>query len=85
MSYELNLGRQAQKELKNLDTSTMRRIEERFRQLSENPLDPRLSKPIRMSPGRRTSRVGDWRIIYQVNESERIIEVLSIWPRGKAY
>ncbi len=85
MSYALTLGRQAKKEVKTLDTTTIKRLEDRFQQLSINPFDPRISKAIKMSPGRRTSRVGDWRIIYEVYESERVIEVVSIWPRGKAY
>lgn len=85
MSYDLTLGRQARKELKTHDGPSIRRIEERFEELSKNPFDPRISKPIKMSPGRQTSRVGDWRIIYEVNESERVIEVVSISSRGKAY
>ena len=85
MSYDLTLGRQAKKEIKSLDTSTVKRIEDRLRQLFNNPFDPRISKAIKMSPGRRTSRVGDLRIIYQVNDMEKVIEVISIWPRGEAY
>jgi mRNA interferase RelE/StbE len=85
MSYALILGRQAKKEIKTLAAPTIKRIEDRFQQLSDNPFDPRISKAIKMSPGRRTSRVGDWRIIYEVIESERVIEIVSIWPRGKAY
>jgi len=85
MSYDLTLGRQAGKEIKSLDNSTVKRIADRFRQLSFNPFDPRISNPIKMKPGYRTSRVGDWRIIYQVNESAMTVEIISIWPRGKAY
>ena len=85
MSYGLIFGRQAKKEIKTLDTSIIKRIEVRLQELSNNPFDPRISKAIKMSPGRRTSRVGDWRIIYQMNETERLIEVVSLWPRGKAY
>ena len=85
MSYELSIGHQAKKEIKNLDTSTIKRIEGRLLQLSNNPFDPRISKVIKMSPGRRTSSVGDWRIIYQVNESENLIEVISIRARREAY
>ena len=85
MSYELSIGHQAKKEIKNLGTSTIKRIGVRFQQLSDNPFDPRISKAIKMSPGRRTSRVGDWRIIYEVNESERVIEIASVSPWGEAY
>ncbi len=85
MSYALTLGRQAKKEIKTVDASTFHRIEARLQELSNNPFDPRISKAIKMTPGRRTSRVGDWRIIFQVSESEKTIEIISIWPRGKAY
>ena len=85
MSYALTLGHQAKKEIRTLDITTIKRIEDRFQQLSDNPFDPRISKAIKMSPGRRTSRVGDWRLIFEINESERVIEIVSIRPRGKAY
>jgi len=85
MSYDLTLGRQAKKEIKTLDTSTIKRIEIRLQQLSSNPFNPRISKAIKMSPGRRASRVGDWRIIYEVNESEKLIEIIFIRARGEAY
>ena len=73
MSYGLNVGRQAKKEIKTLNTAMVKRIEDRFKQLSINPFDPRLSKPIKMKPGHRTSRVGDWRIIYRVSEPDLVI------------
>lgn len=85
MSFAVSVGHQAKKEIKALDTSIIKRIENRFQQLSINPFDPRISKAIRMSPGRRTSRVGDWRIIYEVHESEQLIEVISIRARREAY
>lgn len=85
MKFGLTVGRQAKKEIKALDAATVKRIEDRFKQLSINPFDPRLSKPIKMKPGHRTSRIGDWRIIYWVNESDLVIEVIYIWPRDKAY
>ncbi len=46
MSYALTLGRQAKKEITALDTATIRRIEERFQQLSLDTFDPRIPKPI---------------------------------------
>jgi len=85
MKFGLSVGRQAKKEIKSLDTATIKRIEDRFEQLSINPFDPRISKPIKMKADHRTSRIGDWRIIYWVNESNMVIEVISILPRDKAY
>jgi len=36
-------------------------------------------------PGNRYTRVGDWRIIYQVNETEGVIDIVAIRPRSAAY
>jgi len=33
----------------------------------------------------RYSRVGDWRIIFRVNEADAILDIVAIKPRGKAY
>lgn len=84
MSYEISIGHQAKKDIKILDTSTLRRVEVRLLQLSNDPFDPRISKIIKMSQGRRTSRVGDWRIIYEVNESARVIVIVSVRARREA-
>jgi mRNA-degrading endonuclease RelE of RelBE toxin-antitoxin system len=36
-------------------------------------------------PESRYSRVGDWRIIYQVEEEEQTINITAIRPRSRAY
>ncbi len=79
------LAPQAKKTLKLLDKATIKRIEQRFVELSLAPCDFRLSKPLEMGEGEWTSRVGNWRIIYIVNEAKNTIHVFSIEPRGKAY
>ena len=85
MSYRLELSHQAKKTLKLLDKATIRRIEQRFIELSLAPCDFRVSKPLEMGEGERTSRMGNWRIIYVVNEVENTIHVFSLEPRSKAY
>jgi len=85
MSYGLELSHQAKKTLKLLVKATIKRIEQRFIELSLAPCDFHLSKPLEMGEGEWTSRVGNWRIIYMVNELENMIQVFSIEPRGKAY
>jgi mRNA interferase RelE/StbE len=85
MTYSIELSRQAKKEVKILDSTTIRRLEQRLEELSKEPGNPRISKPIRMREGHRSSRVGEWRLIYQVNESEKIVLILAISHRGKAY
>jgi len=85
MSYEVKVGPQAKKELARLDRTLARRIRDRLRELVVNPFDPRLSKQLEMAPERRYSRVGDWRLIFAVNEAEKTLEVAAIQHRSRVY
>jgi mRNA interferase RelE/StbE len=85
VSYRVQLSLPAKKQLDRLDQVTTRRLDDRLKELAFDPYATRISKPVKMKPGQRTSRVGDWRIIYRVNEISREIMVIAFRPRGKAY
>jgi mRNA interferase RelE/StbE len=85
MSYTLRFTKRASKDLQRLDLTTAKRVRDRLRELSFDPFDPVISYSLEMAREKRSSRVGDWRIIYQVHESQEIIVVLTIAPRGRAY
>ncbi len=86
MSYAVELSRRAAKALKTLDRATLTRLQARIEELAADPVSPRLSNPLIMgTAGQRYSRVGDWRIIYEAREDSRVIFIVSIQPRGKAY
>jgi len=85
MSYALRLSKPFLKSLKSLDQSTVRRIHHRLKELSQNPFDPRISGVVEMGAGERKSRVGGWRLFFEVDEANRCIEVLAVRPRGRAY
>ncbi len=85
MSYTRHLAKPFLKSLKSLDQATIRRIQQRLQELANNPFDPRISGPVEMEQGERKSRVGAWRIFYEVNEINRIIDILAVRPRQMAY
>jgi mRNA interferase RelE/StbE len=85
VSYRVQLALPAKKQLDRLDQATARRLNERLKELAFDPFSTRISKAVKMEPGQRTSRVGDWRIIYRVNESDNEVSVIAFRPRGKAY
>lgn len=85
MTYEIYLGHQAKKEMAKLDRPMARRLRDRLRELAGNPLDPRLSRQMETDPNRRYSRVGDWRIVFQVIEEQKVIEVSTIQHRSRVY
>ena len=70
--------------LAGLDKSLVRRIYQRLQELALDPYSPRISKPLKMLAGQRSSRVGEWRITYRILDDE-VLEILTIVPRGKAY
>jgi mRNA-degrading endonuclease RelE of RelBE toxin-antitoxin system len=85
MSYALRVDKQAAKTLKSLDQPTIKRLLARLTQLTKNPFDRRTSSPLEMEPSVRKSRVGDWRVFYEVDEAEQVIAVVAIKPRSRAY
>ncbi len=85
MTYEIRLSHRAQRDLDRLDQPTQKRVILRLEQLAEGPFDPRLSAPLSGHEGLRKSRVGAWRIIFQVLEDGRIVFVVMIERRGQVY
>ncbi len=85
MSFRVEFSHQAAKELKRLDRTTIKRIEARIDELAQDPFNPRISQQKETDPESRKSRVGDWRIIYQVEEAQQIINIAAIRPRSRAY
>ena len=85
MSYRVQLSIPGKKQLDRLDQVTARRLNDRLKELTFDPFSTRISKAVKMEPGQRTSRVGDWRIIYRVDEAHKVIMVIAFRPRGKAY
>jgi mRNA interferase RelE/StbE len=85
MIYQVKAGRKADNILDKLDKITVKRILDRFEELAGNPFDCRISKHLTMDPTKRYSRVGDWRIIYSVDQNKLIVDIAEIQPRSRAY
>ena len=85
MSYSLHLSGPAKKVLLRLDRRLQNRIVLRLDEILTDPFDPRISKWLKDAKGRRSSRVGGWRIIYMVDQESRSVNVSAFRPRGQAY
>jgi len=85
VTYRVEVHHQAAKELKRLDRITIKRIWAKINELAQDPFNPRFSRQMETEPDSRYSRVGDWRIIYRVNEAEGILDIAAIRPRSGAY
>jgi len=84
MKYHVYLTRRADRELKRLPTDVRKRVEERIEELYSDPLPRGTVKLSQLKDAYRV-RVGDYRILYRVYWSERMIVVFRIAPRKKAY
>ena len=82
--YSVTFARSARKELEKLPSSTARRIIEHIEALLINP---RTTRSVKLQGNRNLwrIRVGDYRIIYRVDDGARIIDVSVIRHRRDAY
>jgi mRNA-degrading endonuclease RelE of RelBE toxin-antitoxin system len=53
--------------------------------LAVNPSEPHISKKLETVAGQRYSRVGDWRIVYEILEESGTLLVVTIQHRSRVY
>ncbi len=84
MSYSVRLTPTASREYKRLDASVKPRIRGAIESLAEVPRPPGAIK----LTGNRSDwriRVGDYRILYEIDDQRQTVTVWRISHRGKAY
>ena len=80
MKYRIEFKRSAAKVLKKLPKSDRRRIRDKIDSFANNLPDPAATKMKGDNPFHR-ARVGDYRIIYEIQEDTLVILVLKIGHR----
>ena len=83
--YEVRLSRRARRYYERVDADTARRLGRCFEALSKDPYGGGDIKPLKGMKGVYRFRVGDLRVIYEVEVDKRVVKVYSILPRGEAY
>ena len=83
MSYDLAILPRAQKELAKVPSPSYERIRDQIRDLARNPR-PRGTRKLTGRSGFRL-RVGSYRILYDLNDSEKKIVVLHVGHRRDVY
>ncbi len=83
--YEILFTKQADRALRKMSRNTARLIREKLDQLAQDPYarNPNVTK-LQGRSGYRL-RVGDWRVIYKLEDDRLVIMVLKTAPRGGAY
>ncbi len=83
MSYSIRILRRAQKALARLPKRDYERVRDAIRALAENPRPPGARKLTDREGWR--IRVGSYRVIYEIDDANRIVTVLDIGHRGDIY
>lgn len=83
MTYRIELRPAAVRALKKLDPPLARRIQGAIALLAEDPRPP-ASRPLRGRPGFRV-RVGDYRIIYTVEDDGLLVVIVTLDHRRDVY
>jgi len=83
--YKITYTTQAAKALLKMPRNTARLIREKMEQVAVDPFASiSNAKKLQGRPGYRL-RVGDWRVIYEINKDQVVIIVMKIAPRGEVY
>ena len=84
MSYRIEVKRSAAKTLKKIPKASRKRIVEKIDSLAESPPNPDTTKMKGNNPFHKV-RVGDYRIVYEIQEDVLVILVVKISHRKDIY
>lgn len=84
LSWKIKIHRKAKKTLDRLHGKELKRLRQAINALAENPY-PKGTKKMVSYKNLYRIRVGDWRIVYKVENGKLMILILSVSSRGKIY
>jgi mRNA interferase RelE/StbE len=84
MTYRIQLNKSATKQLESLYPKARERIQARLDALSENPRSQGTIKLTSQGDSYRI-RVGDYRVVYEIQDAELIVLVIKIAHRREVY
>jgi mRNA interferase RelE/StbE len=82
VTFKVLLHPKAAKEIQKIETNVRTKIIESAKQLYENP--DKLGKPLKQSDYW-SLRVGDFRVIYEINPNKKQVIILFVGHRSKVY
>lgn len=82
--YTVAVSRPAQKDIRALEANARVRVIQALRQLADEPR-PHGCRKLVNARDRWRVRVGDYRVIYTIDDAGRVVEIVAVRHRSKAY
>ena len=83
--FKIALSKEALKYYKKVSINTAAKLDKCFVSLESEPIQGSNIKPLSGLAGKYRYRVGNLRVIYEVNIVDKIVYIMAILPRGQAY
>jgi mRNA interferase RelE/StbE len=83
-NYSLEIKHSAQRELDALDDAVFLRIDRKILTLADNPR-PAGCKKLRGYKDQWRIRVGDWRVVYLIDDEAKLITIMRVAHRREVY
>ena len=84
VDYSITFARSARKELEALDTRILRRVFPRIEALAKEPR-PQGCRKLRVGENLWRIRVGDYRVVYSIDDHKHIVDIVTVRHRSTAY
>lgn len=84
-TFKIALSKEALKYYNKVSANTAGKLDRCFASLESEPIQGSNIKPLKGFAGKYRYRVGNLRVIYNINIIDKIVYVLAILPRGQAY
>ena len=84
VKYSLEIKHSAQRELDALDDAVFKRIDRKILALADNPR-PAGCKKLRGYRDQWRIRVGDWRVVYLIDDTARLVTITRVAHRREVY
>jgi mRNA interferase RelE/StbE len=82
--YTITFARSARKELEAMDTAIVNRIFPKIEALAREPR-PAGCRKLQGESFLWRIRIGDYRVVYAVHDRERLVDIIAVRHRSKAY
>ena len=82
--YEVYIEKAAENDLKRLPTTTFHRIIPQIKSLAENPR-PSSCRKLTGSKNDWRIRIGDYRVLYEIDEKARAVRIMRVRHRREVY